>query len=165
MGAFLLVMLCIHAQPSELLPLRARQLALSASREDGQCTKTNLNVVSTLHTEDKEARVFPLSSHQLRTEFLNACQPLSLQNVTLCQARHSGPSIDRAMNGRLFTERKSRGQWRTDPRYEKKRSSGSRLFGAASSNTRIDRNLCTTCRGTHPWNQPRLCLHRRLKCQ
>ena len=60
MGAFLLVMLCSYAQPSELLPMRARQLVpptssvtsswslLIASQEHGQCTKTNLTDVSIL---------------------------------------------------------------------------------------------------------------------
>ena len=89
------------------------------------------------------------------------------KNVTPCQARHSGPSIDRATNVRPLSECKSRGQWRTDQsvqRYEKS-ARGSRLFGAASANARVDRHFRTTCRGSHPWNQPRLCLHRRLKCQ
>ena len=46
-----------------------------------------------------------------------------------------------------------------------KHLSGSRLFGAASSNTRIGRNLRNASRGSHPWNQPRLCLHQRPKHQ
>ena len=51
-----------------------------------------------------------------------ACQSLNLQNITLRQARHSGPSIDRAMNVRPLNECKSHGQSRTNQsalRYEK----------------------------------------------
>ena len=51
------------------------------------------------------------------------------------------------------------------PAPREKRSSGSRLFGAALSDARVERNLCTTCRGSNPWNQPRLCLHWRPKRQ
>ena len=59
-GEFLLVMLCSDAQPSELLPLRARQQVpptssvtstcsiLIAPRNDGHCTETNLTDVSIL---------------------------------------------------------------------------------------------------------------------
>ena len=78
--------------------------------------------MSILHTEDKEARVFSFSSQQFRTDFLKACQSLNLQNVTLCKARHSGPSIDRAVNVGPLNECKSLGQRRTDQsvqRYEK----------------------------------------------
>ena len=57
-GAFLLVMLCSYSRPSELLPLRTRQLVpptssvtnswslLISKRKDGQCTKTNRTDVS-----------------------------------------------------------------------------------------------------------------------
>ena len=51
------------------------------------------------------------------------------------------------------------------PALREKRSSGSRLFGVALLNARVDPNLRTICRGCHPWNQPRLCVHRRLKRQ
>ena len=51
------------------------------------------------------------------------------------------------------------------PAAREKRSSGSRLFVGASSNTLIDRNLRTTCRRSHPWNQLGFCLHRRLRRQ
>ena len=91
-GAFLLVVLCSYAQPSELLPLRKPTSSVTISwslliepREDGQRTEANLtdvsilldwkwchwinNVVSILRPEDKEARVFPFSHHQFRTYF------------------------------------------------------------------------------------------------
>ena len=47
------------------------------------------------------------------------------------------------------------------PTLREERSSCRRLFDAASSNARRDRNLRTTCWETHPWNQPRLCVYRR----
>ena len=46
-----------------------------------------------------------------------------------------------------------------------KRSAGSRLFGAASSNARVDRNLRASRRRSCPWNQPKVCWHWRLRRQ
>ena len=57
---------------------------------------------------------FPFSHHQFQTTFIEVCQSLNLQNITLDQARHSGSSIDRAMNVRPLCKCKLRGQWRTD---------------------------------------------------
>ena len=51
------------------------------------------------------------------------------------------------------------------PAFREKRSSDGRVFGDASSNSRVDRNLRTTFRGSHPWNQAEPWLHRRLKRQ
>ena len=45
------------------------------------------------------------------------------------------------------------------------RSSGRRPRGVASANASRDRNLRTTRRRSHPWNHPKICLHRRLKRQ
>ena len=101
---------------------------------------------------DKEALVL-FSYHQFWTEFLKACQSLNLQNVTLYEARHSGPSIDRAMNVQHLNECKSRGQWRTDQsaqQYVENARLAADYFGVASSSTRIGRNLRTTCRGSQP---------------
>ena len=86
----------------------------------------------------------------------------SLSSSTFC------PSIDRAMNVRPLKRMQvaravAHGPER--PALREKRSSGSRLLGAASSNARDNRNFRITCRGSHPWNQPKLCLHRRLKRQ
>ena len=61
-------------------------------------------VVAILQAGDKETLVLPSCHHQFRTESLN------LQNVTLHRARHSGPSIDRAMNVNPPNECKSRVQ-------------------------------------------------------
>ena len=194
MGAFILVMLHSCARASEPLPLRVRHLVaptplvprswslLIAPREDGQCMNTNLTdllvwkcchwmekVVVILQTGDKGALVFPFSYHQFRTEFLKKKKKyLNLQNVTLSQARHSGPSIDRAMNvnpQRMQVARAvAHGPER--PALREKPLAGSRFVGAASSNARIARHFRTTCPGgSHSWNQPRLCLHRRLKRQ
>ena len=94
--------------------------------------------VALLAYGDKEALVFPFSYHQFPTK-----------NVILYQARDSGPNIDQAMIVKILSECKSRGQWRTDQsvqRFGQRHSSGSRLFGAAQSNARVDRNLRTTCR-------------------
>ena len=51
------------------------------------------------------------------------------------------------------------------PPLREERSLGRQSRGAASANASRDRNLRNTCRGSHPWNQPRLCLRRRLKRQ
>ena len=129
--------------------------SVSEAREDGQRAKTNIpdvsilldlkwchwveKVVAILHTGDKEAVVFPFSYHQFRTEIIKACQ-----RMQGARAVAHGP------------ER---------PALRETQLSDSRLFGAASSIARRDRNLRTTCRGSHPWNLSRFCLHQRLKRQ
>ena len=65
-----------------------------------------------------------------------------------------------------LSECKSRGQCRTNEhvhRNREERSSRRQPRGVSSANASRDRNHRTTCRGSHPWNQPRLCLHRRLE--
>ena len=51
------------------------------------------------------------------------------------------------------------------PSQREERSSGKRPRGVASANASRGRNLRTTCRGSRPWNQPKLCLHQRLRRQ
>ena len=122
MGAFLVVMLCSSARPSGLLPLRAWQLV-------------------------------PPTSSVSRSWSLLIAPPVRdrfFENVTLYRARHSGTSVDRAMNVRLLTECKSLQQWRTDhsvQRHEKSARLAADYFALL------------------PWNQLKLCLHGRLKCK
>ena len=118
-----------------------------------------------LETRRWQATMIPAVSSRFGQRFLKACQPLNLQNVMLQQARHSGPNIDRAVNVRPLVECKSRGQWRTNQnvqRYEKSARLAADYLALPRRTARNDRNLRTTCRGSHPWNQPWLCLQRRL---
>ena len=106
------------------------------------------NIVSILHTVDTEAHVFPFSHHQFRTEFLKACQSLKLQNVTPYQARHSGPSSDRAMDVGPRDECKSRGQWRTEQsveRYEKSDCLAADYLALPRRTRELLENLCIVC--------------------
>ena len=138
--AFLLVMLCSDARPSETSsvantdswchqPLPSRIRVSSSLRTRRWTMHENLshgclhpldwkwchwkeNVVSILHTEDKEARVLPFSYHQFWTEFMKACQSVNPHIITLSiKLQH------RSSNERQAPQRKliSRGQWRTGP--------------------------------------------------
>ena len=51
------------------------------------------------------------------------------------------------------------------PSLREERSSGRRSRGVASANASRDRNHRITFRGSHPWNQPKICLRRRLRRQ
>ena len=115
-------------------------------------------VASILQRRNKEALAFPFSYHQFQTEFLKACQSLNLQkrhslSISTFWPQHRSSNERKALN-----ECKSRGQWRTNhsvQRYEK----SARL---AAHYLALPR---TTCRGSHSWNQPKLCSHWRLKRQ
>ena len=93
---------------------------------------------------------------------MKACQSLNLQNITLHQAELSGSSIDRAMNVRPLSECKSRGQYRT---YQSLQRHGNSARVAADYLALVRRTRELIEKGSHPWNPPRLCMHRRLERQ
>ena len=83
---------------------------------------------------------------------MQACQSLNLQNVTLEQTRNSGLDIDQVMILNTLSEC----QWRTNQHVQ-------RCFRANVGQVALPRNLRTICRGSRHWNQPKLCLLRRLR--
>ena len=89
------------------------------------------------------SQLWDFDYNQLSTEFKKAATALGLE-LTPYQARHSGPSIDRARNYRSQLEVQKRGQWKSQSsvqRYEK----SARLAATAESLSQALQSHCRLC--------------------
>ena len=171
-GLFVLVSVCSYARPSELIRLQVFSLVrpsqgitkswslLMSPEERPHRSKTGEfdNSVSLdspwfipwvhtlfeyLNQNHPSSQLWDFDYNQFSTDFKKAATALGLE-ITPYQARHSGPSIDRARNYRSQLEVQKRGQWKSQSsvhRYEK----SARLAATAESLPQALQSHCRLC--------------------